>query len=50
MKKIILLTIFFIQGCSFDDKSGIWNNDNIVTKKKDKTFKDFETLVTSKKF
>ena len=50
MKKIILLTIFFfIQGCSFDDKSGIWNNDNIVIKKKDKTFKDFETLVTSEK-
>ena len=50
MKKIILLTIFFfIQGCSFDDKSGIWNNDNTVIKKKDKTFKDFETLVTSEK-
>ena len=50
MRKIILLIMyFFIQGCSFDDKSGIWNNDNIVIKKKDKPFKDFETLVTSEK-
>lgn len=49
MKIYFLIFIFiFLQNCSFDDKSGIWNNtDNIV---KDKSvFKDFKKLSSTPK-
>lgn len=34
----------FIFSCSFDDKSGIWNNENISSLKEEKIFSEFETL------
>ena len=39
----ILLTIIF-SGCSFDNKTGIWQNANQEVSKKIDIFKDFETL------
>jgi len=36
--------LFLLYGCSFDDKSGIWENDNIISKKENNVFKDFKKL------
>ena len=50
MKKYILLIFFLITShCSFDNKTGIWNNSNTVDLKKTDRFKDFETLYTKEK-
>lgn len=50
--KSLLTSLFFLiifQGCSFDNKSGIWkNNDNTVIKKVN-VFDDFEKLYTEEK-
>ena len=43
MKKLILIIfIFLFSNCSFDNKSGIWKNNNKEEKKKIDRFKDFE--------
>ena len=42
---LILIFLFFFQNCSFDNKSGIWENENKVSDK-NKLFKDFEALST----
>jgi outer membrane protein assembly factor BamB len=50
--KIFLILIFFLffTGCSFDDKSGIWNNENNISKNnEEKVFKDFKKIISSKK-
>ena len=48
MKAFFYIIIFiFITSCSFDDKSGIWNNDKNVVSKSNKIFQDFETVSTS---
>ena len=39
----ILLISTFLYGCSFDNKSGIWNNYN-TPKKKVNQYSDFKTL------
>ena len=44
---LIILIIF--QNCSFDNKTGIWKNENTISKKDKSTFSDFETLSVSKK-
>ncbi len=50
MKKIILLIFIFLYShCSFDNKTGIWENSNTVDIKKTNRFKDFETLYTKEK-
>ena len=50
MKKIIIfISIILFSHCSFDNKSGIWNNSNTVNLKKTDRFKDFETLYTKEK-
>ncbi len=36
--------IIFISNCSFDDKTGIWNNDNPNKLKKNDLFAEFKTL------
>ncbi len=48
--KLILLSIItiFLYNCSFDDKSGIWKNENQVSKQKKSIFSGFEKLNTSK--
>ena len=42
------LIIIFLQSCSFDDKSGIWNNEN-RNKKGNDTFKNFKKISISDK-
>ncbi len=42
---LTLIFLFFFHNCSFDDKSGIWENKNKVSDK-NKLFKDFESLST----
>ncbi len=44
---IICISIIF-QSCSFDNKTGIWNNENKITKKENSLFRDFKTLSSSK--
>ncbi len=50
MKKILpLLLLFIFSNCSFDNKTGIWNNSNIPNAKVDK-YKDFKKLYSDKEF
>ena len=46
MKKLALIILFFLlSNCSFDTKTGIWENSQIVSgKNEDERFKDFTTL------
>ena len=39
----VSIILLFVYSCSFDDKTGIWKNENI-SKEKDNTFKGFEKL------
>ncbi len=43
---IIFLILIFLHNCSFDNKSGIWNNENEITKI-DKEFNKYEDLISS---
>ncbi len=43
---IAFILITFLNNCSFDNKTGIWNNENSVKKAKDGTFDGFKTLTT----
>ena len=41
----IILSLICVYSCSFDTKSGIWKNEDIFTKAKDKNvFKDFKKI------
>ena len=40
------LIVIFLQSCSFDDKTGIWNNENLSKKEKN-TFKNFKKISIS---
>ena len=44
MKKVLIIFLIFIVSCSFDDKSGIWNNNDKLSKKKLDLFDEFKTL------
>ncbi len=49
MKLILFFIItIFLYNCSFDDKSGIWKNENQVSKQKKSIYSGFEKLNTSK--
>ena len=43
---VIVLLILF-NNCSFDNKTGIWENENTVGKKENNLFKDFGEIVLS---
>ena len=45
----ILVFLVILTSCSFDNKTGIWQNSNEASSKKDDRFKDFETLYTETK-
>lgn len=51
MKFFFILAIFvLLQNCSFDKKSGIWENeDQVINKKENKLFKEFEDLNNEQK-
>tara|TARA_B100000963_G_scaffold101349_1_gene87644 strand:+ start:4343 stop:5662 length:1320 start_codon:yes stop_codon:yes gene_type:complete len=44
MNYFIILIIFLITNCSFDKKSGIWEDENNITKENEKLFKDFKII------
>ena len=44
---IAFISVLFLYGCSFDNKSGIWKNVNSVKDDKGGTFDDFQKLSTS---
>ena len=51
--KLIFVIIFFISlnNCSFDNKTGFWDNEKITESKKNKIFKDFKkTSITENYF
>jgi outer membrane protein assembly factor BamB len=52
MNKIKLFYIFIIliliYNCSFDNKTGIWKNENVISKDDENQFKDFRTLYSPK--
>ena len=52
MKKLFkfLSFILILQGCSFDNKTGIWNDGNKVQKVKKSESKDIKTLEKNNKF
>ena len=43
----IFIILIFFNNCSFDNKTGIWDNENTISKKENIIFKDFKTLSTS---
>ena len=43
------MLLIILSSCSFDNKTGIWQNSNESNLKKDQRFKDFETLHTETK-
>ena len=45
---LILFFTFLLQNCSFDNKSGIWENERTSTKK-NSVFKDFKPINISNK-
>ena len=49
--KILLISIILLYSCSFDNKSGIWQNENLSTEDKNNSFKEFRKLaITSDSF
>ncbi|WP_075534123.1 PQQ-binding-like beta-propeller repeat protein [Candidatus Pelagibacter communis] len=45
--KIIILFIILIYSCSFDNKSGIWKNENLITEDTNDSFREFKKLTIS---
>ena len=41
-----LLILILLQSCSFDNKSGIWKNENNLNENEENLFKDFKTLTS----
>ena len=42
-----LIILVLLQSCSFDNKSGIWKNDNNISKEEKDIFSEFETLFST---
>ena len=42
----VFIVLILLQSCSFDNKTGIWNNEKNLSKKENNIFKDFESLNT----
>ena len=45
-----LLLLFFLNNCSFDNKTGIWKNEDKISKKDQNLFKKFETLSSESQY
>jgi hypothetical protein len=43
----IFFFLFFLNSCSFDNKTGIWNNDKVIKQKDKIIFKDFKKIAIS---
>ncbi|MBD1138369.1 PQQ-binding-like beta-propeller repeat protein [Pelagibacterales bacterium SAG-MED41] len=46
----IFIVIILFTNCSFDKRTGIWKNEDNLTKKEDVTFKDFKTISSANEF
>ncbi len=44
----IIVIILFLNSCSFDNKTGIWNNENEVSIKEKKIFSDFKNISSTR--
>ena len=49
MKFFFIILIIFLPHCSFDNKTGIWENNNKPDKTKESKFKDFKTIYAIEK-
>ena len=49
MKFFVIILIIFLPHCSFDNKTGIWENNNKPDKTKESKFKDFKTIYAIEK-
>ena len=48
MNFFLVTILFFLSiNCSFDNKTGIWKNENTINKKDNKLFEDFDEIVLS---
>ena len=48
MKFFLFLVLFILFiNCSFDNKTGIWKNENAVVKSKNDVFKEFSEIILS---
>ena len=45
----LIIVIFFLQNCSFDNKTGIWDNNIVEKNNKNDLFKDFKTIDSQQK-
>ena len=44
MRAFLLLIFLFILNCSFDNKSGIWKNESLISKDDNDIFREFKKL------
>ena len=42
--KILFLFVIIFCSCSFDNKSGIWKNENLITEENNDSFREFKKL------
>ena len=45
---ITLIILFLFSNCSFDDKTGIWKNENVIKKDEEGPYRDFKNIFDSK--
>ena len=45
----IVIILFLLNACSFDNKTGIGNNENVISQKDEDIFKDFKKISQLKK-
>ena len=43
-KKFLFLFVIIFYSCSFDNKSGIWKNENLITEENNDSFREFKKL------
>ena len=43
---LFIILLIILQHCSFDTKTGIWENNNEISSIEDDRFEDFKTLFT----
>ena len=42
--KILFLFVIIFYSCSFDNKSGIWKDENLITEENNDSFREFKKL------
>ena len=44
MRYLLIFFLFLLNSCSFDNKTGIWNNENNIVNKNKNIYEEFKTL------